>query len=295
MDAILSADSSESNRRLLMALFQELLDAVDGPEASGPADPKTSSDCVAAKASGSLGGEKTGARGPKSPHGRKHRSKGQATILVVEDREIDREMLTILLGHAGYRVLEAADGPQALELIRSTHPDLVISDVLLPKMDGYQLVRELRADPAVSGTNVIFYTAVFNEREACDLAREIGVVRILSKPMEPEKILESVAEVLKSQRDQPASPPPAGFEEKHLQLLINKLIDRIKALQRSEEHLQKKSQILVGINRVFHEALTCDSEEELAHTVLEVAKGLTGSKVAFMGKVNQARKLDITH
>ncbi|MCL4500469.1 MAG: response regulator [Deltaproteobacteria bacterium] len=223
----------------------------------------------------------------------KQNGKGQTTILIVEDREMDREMLTDLLEHAKYRVLQAADGPRALALIRSEHPDLVISDVLLPKMDGYQLVKQLRADPAVSGTGVLFYTAVFNEREALDLAGELGVACILSKPTEPERILESVAEVLKSKRTPAASLLPPAFEEKHLQLLVDKLIAQVKALQRSEDRLQKKNQILLGINRVFHEALTCETEEELARTALKVAIGLTESQGGLMGKVNQARRLEI--
>ena len=217
----------------------------------------------------------------------------QAKILVVEDRELDREMLTTVLQHARYRVQEAADGPQALALVRSEHPDLVISDLLLPGMDGYQLVRELRADPSIAGTGVIFYSAVFDEQEAQDLARECGVSRVLIKPMDPEKILENVAEVLKNRGIQKVQPLPASFEQKHQQLLVDKLVDQVKALQRSEERLQVKTQILTGINRVFHEALTAETEEELARTCLEVAKGLTGSRFALMGKVNQARKLDI--
>jgi signal transduction histidine kinase/CheY-like chemotaxis protein len=198
-----------------------------------------------------------------------------------------------VLQHAQYRVLEAADAPQALALVRSERPDLVITDVLLPKIDGYQLVRELRADPAIAGTNVIFYTAVFDEQEARDLAQECGVSRVLFKPMDPEKILEVVAKVLKTGGVQEIPSLPASFAQKHLQLLVDKLVDQVKALQRSEERLQVKTQILTGINRVFHEALTTDTEKELARTCLEVAKGLTGSRFALMGKVNQARKLDI--
>ncbi len=218
---------------------------------------------------------------------------GQAKILVVEDRELDREMLATILQHAQYRVQEAADGPQALALVRSEHPDLVISDLLLPGMDGYQLVRELRSDPSISGTGVIFYTAVFDEQEARELAQECGVSRVLLKPMDPEKILENVAEVLKARGVQEVQPLSASFEYKHQQLLVDKLVDQVKALQRSEERLQMKTQILTGINRVFHEALTTETEEELARTSLEVAKGLTGSRFALMGKVNQVRKVDI--
>jgi signal transduction histidine kinase/CheY-like chemotaxis protein len=216
-----------------------------------------------------------------------------ATILVVDDRAPDRELLSLLLSHGRHRVLEAADGAEALRLLRAEHPDLVISDVLLPKMDGYELVRQMHLDPAISKTTVIFYTAAFNEQEARDLARECGVSLILSKPTDPKIILEKVAEVLNGQGVRGIASLPASFEEKHQELLIDKLMRQVEELQRSEERLQVKTQILLGINRVFHEALTSETEEKLARTCLDVAKGLTGSRFALMGKVNQARKLDI--
>ncbi|MFA4901338.1 MAG: response regulator [Desulfobaccales bacterium] len=216
-----------------------------------------------------------------------------ATILVVDDRAPDRELLSLLLSHGRHRVLEAADGAEALRLLRAEHPDLVISDVLLPKMDGYELVRQMHLDPAISETSIIFYTAAFNEQEARDLARECGVSLILSKPTDPTTILEKVTEVLNGQGAKGVTSLPAAFEEKHQELLIDKLMRQVEELQRSEERLQAKTQILTGINRVFHEALTSETEEKLARTCLDVAKGLTGSRFALLGKVNQARKLDI--
>jgi signal transduction histidine kinase/DNA-binding response OmpR family regulator len=190
--------------------------------------------------------------------------------------------------------LEAADGAEALRLLRAEHPDLVISDVLLPKMDGYELVRQMHLDPAISETTVIFYTAAFNEQEARDLARECGVTLILAKPTDPKTILEKVEEVLNGKGAKGVTSLPAAFEEKHQELLIDKLMRQVEELQRSEERFQVKTQILTGINRVFHEALTSDSEEELGRTCLDVAKSLTRSRFALMGKVTPARKLDIS-
>ncbi|RJR40202.1 MAG: response regulator [Deltaproteobacteria bacterium] len=160
-----------------------------------------------------------------------------ATILVVDDRDLGRELLSTILSYERHRVLEAADGAQALALVRSEHPDLVISDVLLPKMDGFQFVRELRSDPSISATEVIFYTAVFDEQEALKLAEECGVSRVLFKPMEPEKILETVSEVLKTRGARKISSLPAAFEQKHQHLLVEKLINQVRELQRSEERL----------------------------------------------------------
>src|SRR5580693_2352349 len=105
-----------------------------------------------------------------------------ATILIVDDLSANREVLVTLLGHEGHRLLEAADGSQALAAVKAEHPDLVITDVLMPVMDGYELVRQLRLDPATRAVPVVFYTSHYGEREARALALSSGVSWVLTKP-----------------------------------------------------------------------------------------------------------------
>jgi CheY-like chemotaxis protein len=96
-----------------------------------------------------------------------------ATILVVDDSPTNRQYLTVLLGEAGHRLLEAADGAEGLAVVRAQRPDLVIADILMPTMDGYEFVRRLRADPAIAATPVIFFTAHHHQREAHTLAARL--------------------------------------------------------------------------------------------------------------------------
>ena len=79
-----------------------------------------------------------------------------ATILIVDDRPVNRQYLVTLLEYCGHRTLEAADGAEALALARAEHPDLIITDIIMPTMDGAELVQALRADPALAATPVIF-------------------------------------------------------------------------------------------------------------------------------------------
>ena len=87
------------------------------------------------------------------------------SVLVVDDRDVDRELLGTLLGQAGYLVLEATSGEEALELAQAERPDLVITDLLMPGMDGYELVRRLRSMPDTDAIPVIFCRANHAERE----------------------------------------------------------------------------------------------------------------------------------
>jgi signal transduction histidine kinase/CheY-like chemotaxis protein len=119
-----------------------------------------------------------------------------AKILIVDDRPTNRQFLLTLLGYTGHRLLEAADGAEALDLVRAEHPDLVITDILMPTMDGYEFVQDLRAEPDIASTQVIFYTATYSTPEAHLLAKACGVDTVLRKPSDPEEILAAVNRAL---------------------------------------------------------------------------------------------------
>ena len=119
-----------------------------------------------------------------------------ATILVVDDHVINRAFLVTLLSYGKHRMLEAADGVEGLKMVQAEHPDLVISDILMPNMDGHEFVTRIHAIAELAATPVIFYTAGYHEAEARVIARSCGVSRVLAKPAEPELILRTVNDAL---------------------------------------------------------------------------------------------------
>jgi len=119
-----------------------------------------------------------------------------ATALVVDDLSANRQLLVTVLGHAGFKVLEASDGVDAWQVMRHRRPDLVVTDVRMPTVDGYELVKRMRADPSLAQGPVIFFTAGCYEREARALAEGCGVTHVLLKPSEPQAILQTVSDVL---------------------------------------------------------------------------------------------------
>src|SRR5437867_6491818 len=157
-----------------------------------------------------------------------------ATILISDGRAANREFLVTLLGYHRHRLLEASDGARALALARVEHPDLVISDILMPTMDGYEFVRRLRADPALAATPVIFYTAHYHGEEAEKLARDCGVSYVLTKPSEPELVLQTVAEAL-GQSKPPTPAPTLDFDRQHLRILTDELSRQVDKLRRINE------------------------------------------------------------
>jgi len=119
-----------------------------------------------------------------------------ATILIVDDHVLNREFLTALLGYSGHRLLEAANGLEGLEIMRTERPDLIISDILMPNMDGYEFVTRVHETPELADVPIIFYTATYREQEAILLAQACGVRWVLPKPPDPEVIVRTVNEAL---------------------------------------------------------------------------------------------------
>ncbi|MDR7333422.1 ATP-binding protein [Roseateles asaccharophilus] len=164
-------------------------------------------------------------------------------VLVVDDQVSNRELIVTLLKYAGHEPLEAADGHLALAQVREQHPDLVICDILMPTMDGYEFVRQLRADPAIAHTEVVFYTATFMEREARSLARSCGVSTVMMKPSEPDEILRTIERSLTG--TSPAEPVANAqqFDREHLRLLTDKLALKVSELESANRRLSALTEL----------------------------------------------------
>ncbi len=161
-----------------------------------------------------------------------------STVLVVDDHPVNRDLVRTLLTYRGHLIVEASNGLEALELARADHPDLVITDVLMPGMDGCELVRALRAEPATATIPVIFYTANYLEDEIRPIAEAYGVSSILQKSTDPEVLLRTVEEVL-TQQPQPARWVPDGRAmQQHLQTVNAKLLSKIRELETKEVELR---------------------------------------------------------
>ena len=113
------------------------------------------------------------------------------TVLLVEDNEDNRIIYSTVLRHVGYDVVEAEDGVQAVALARSALPDLILMDISIPGMDGWEATRILRRDPATKAIPIIALTAhaLPDDRER---AAQMGFSSYLAKPVEPRTVLAEV-------------------------------------------------------------------------------------------------------
>jgi len=161
-----------------------------------------------------------------------------ATILVVEDRPINRRFLASLLQERGYRLLQASDQEEALKIARTEKPDLVITEILTPSMDACRFVMELESDAAMVLPRLLFRAPAYIETEAQDLAKAFGAA-FLVRPASPEELLSVVSSALAEPI--PERPPPEPERvERHLRLIAGKLQSHAENLDRLNAQLDRR-------------------------------------------------------
>ena len=118
-------------------------------------------------------------------------------ILITEDSPTILQMLKGTLAEVGYEVISALDGQQALDMARAEKPDLIILDVMLPKIDGYKVCRMLKFDERHKEIPIIMLTGRTKESDE-QLGMEVGANAYIKKPFQPETIIDKIKELLKT-------------------------------------------------------------------------------------------------
>ena len=115
-------------------------------------------------------------------------------ILTIDDSKTMRDMLMLTLAEAGFDVLQAVDGQDGLDVLVNERVDVVITDINMPRMDGYEVIRQLRKNPAFKSTPILVLTTE-SETEKKNLARQAGATGWMVKPFDPDRLVETVRKV----------------------------------------------------------------------------------------------------
>ena len=168
-------------------------------------------------------------------------------ILVVDDNPTNRKLLKLLLEAEGHAVVEADNGISALERLDREQLDAVISDILMPEMDGYRLCHEIRKSPKFSRIPFIVYTASYTLPSDEKLALQFGVDKFIRKPAADNEIVNGLNEVLATagQRDQKAveQPEEAEVMREYSQVLVRKLEQTIADLSDANRDLAERTRL----------------------------------------------------
>jgi len=164
-------------------------------------------------------------------------------ILIVDDNEDARIILKETLESNGYSVKDASNGKEALKSAKESPPDMIISDILMPVMDGFQLCREVMADEILRDIPFVFYTATYTDETDEDLAMKFGADRFIRKPAEPEEFMKIIQGVIRDAKEgRPKSRAVKGVSEDDFKLYSERLVQKLekKMLDLEREIAERK-------------------------------------------------------
>ena len=162
-----------------------------------------------------------------------------ATLLVVEDIPDILTLLKATLEFKGYRVITARDGQEALEMIDRERPAVIVTDILMPRMDGFNLVHRLRLNSQTRDIPVIFLSATYVAPEDKTFALSLGVTRFIEKPVNFEEFLPAISDLLSyNEKSSQAPLDEIEFYDGYRKRLETKLLHKNTQIARAE-HLME--------------------------------------------------------
>ena len=171
------------------------------------------------------------------------------SILIVDDNEQNLDLLQAVLEGNGYQVVSAANGVEALAKARQNPPDLVVSDILMPVMDGFALCREWKKNERLRQIPFVFYTATYTDEHDREFALSLGAERFLVKPAESKVFLQTILEVIQQVQRPPAAPTrvpieapqqeEVGYLKQYNEVLIRKLEAKMEQLEQVNRELER--------------------------------------------------------
>lgn len=214
-------------------------------------------------------------------------------ILIAEDDEDSRVYLTRALKAKGYQVTAAANGIEALDAANKDTPDLIVSDIMMPEMDGFEFCRKLKADDSLKAVPFVFYTATYLESDNQEFGLSLGASRYLAKPMELPEFITAIKEVMDESNasDLPVQ-DESMIDEKKIDENYKNIIAR--KLDKKVAELARVNQALRTISRCNESLIHAENEKDFLEELCQVITltgGYTGAWVGFIKQQQQGTVL----
>ena len=196
-------------------------------------------------------------------------------LLVVEDIPDILSLLKATLEFKGYRVVTAKEGTEALEAIKNERPALIITDILMPKMDGFSLVHQLRLNLETRDIPVVFLSATYVAPEDKAFAVNLGVIRFIEKPVDFEQFLPTIASLLEEGAKSTREPlDEMAFYDEYRKRLETKLLHKNTQIARAEHLLEtisdeEKPSFIASLHQSRNERQDIQQLLDQIHQILE--------------------------
>lgn len=205
-------------------------------------------------------------------------------ILIVDDKPTNLKLLRAQLEAEGYSIVQAGNGIDALEQLKKQPVDVVISDILMPRMDGYRLCLEMRKSSASPTLPIVLYTSTYDSPADEKLALDVGAVKYLRKPASVASLIAALTEIVGASRT-PPRPETIGEVEvlsEYSERLINKLDEKNISLDRANDSLREEHSKLTHLLE-YSPAVICslkiEGEEVVPQTVSDNLTRMLGFAV----------------
>ncbi|MFH1954633.1 MAG: response regulator [Pseudomonadota bacterium] len=208
-------------------------------------------------------------------------------ILIVDDDQNGLLMLEAMLKGFGHEVVAAENGEIALELARGTPPGLIVSDILMPVMDGYALCREWKRDSKLRNIPFIFYTATYTDSRDEELALSLGAERFIVKPVAPDEFSRILQEIIRGVEKGGIAPkkPPLEGEKEVLKLYNERLVNK---LEKKTLDLERE---IAARKQAEEELLKAKNLESLGVLAGGIAHDFNNMLTAVSGNISLARMM----
>ncbi|MCR4319266.1 MAG: EAL domain-containing protein [Candidatus Brocadiaceae bacterium] len=184
-------------------------------------------------------------------------------ILIVDDTEEIRDVLRLFIEKLGHEIIEAVDGQDGFEKAKIHKPGLIITDAMMPKVDGFTLLRNIKMDPSLRSIPCVFYSAIYTDSKDRALALSLGAEAFIEKPKTLDELWEKIQTILERKK-QPAAQiekrmidDEKEFLKSHSQTVVEKLEEKVKELEKviaenkqMEDSLQKSEASLANAQRI---------------------------------------------
>ena len=220
-------------------------------------------------------------------------------IIAVDDKEENRYLLKALFEGTGDEVVTATNGREALDILRTQKIDLIISDCLMPVMDGFELCRQCKADETLKNIPFVFCTASYPERKDEEFATELGAAEYIIKPVAPPVLLQTIQKVMERAKKGQTSKAKSTLADNELfqlynERLVNKLDQKVAELEleikqrkEAENNTNRLHNIILTVRQINQFIVEIEDENELLQKACAALADSRSYKLARIGFIQE--------